>query len=84
MKTEIIKIENSKGIMLSNQLLQQYAFEKEVEIIPKEDGILLKAAKSNPRSGWEEQFEQAIKEGHHPEDEMLEGFSNEFDQSEWT
>jgi antitoxin MazE len=84
MKAKIIKIGNSQGIMLSKQLLQQYDFEKEVEIIPKKDGILLKAAKPHPRSGWREQFEQAFKEGHQPDGELLEGFSNEFDETEWT
>lgn len=84
MKTKIIKIGNSQGIMLSKQLLQQYAFDKEVEIVPKKDGILIKAAKPHSRDGWREQFEQAIKNGHHPEGEMLEGFANEFDETEWT
>ena len=84
MKAKIIKIGNSKGIMLSNQLLQRYAFDKEVEIVPEKEGILLKATKPPTRNGWREQFEKAIEKGHTPDEELLEGFSNEFDKTEWT
>ncbi len=84
MKTKIIKIGNSRGIMLSKHLINQYEFETEVEVIPKRDGILIKPSATFPRAGWEEQFEAAIKKGQQPEKEMLEGFSNEFDNKEWT
>lgn len=70
--------------MLTKQLLQQYEFGAEVELIPKKDGLLLKAGKPHPRSGWEEQFQKAQNEGHQPDKEMLEGFANEFDKKEWT
>lgn len=53
MKTKIIKIGNSKGIMLSRHLLKQYELESEVEIIPKRDGILIKPIAEHPRAGWE-------------------------------
>ena len=84
MKTEIIKIGDAQGIVLSTHLLQQYSLEKEVEVIPKEEGILLQAIRPSLRSGWEQQFERAINDNHLPEGELLEGFSNEFDETEWT
>jgi antitoxin MazE len=84
MKTKIIKIGNSRGIMLSKHLIHQYEFETEAEIIPKRDGILIRPSANFPRAGWEEQFEEAIKKGQQPEKEILEGFSNEFDNKEWT
>jgi len=84
MKTKIIKIGNSRGIMLSKHLIHQYEFETEVELIPKRDGILIRPSANFPRAGWEEQFEAAIKKGPQPEKELLEGFSNKFDTKEWT
>ena len=83
MRTKIIRIGNSKGLMLSKHLIKQYYLEPEVEIVPKRDGILIKSSVSHPRAKWEEQFQQAIKKGHEPEKEMLEGFKNEFDTNEW-
>jgi len=83
-KTKIIKIGNSQGIMLSKQLLNQYEFVKEVEIIPNEEGILIAAIKEKPRQNWDKQFEEAKAAGHLPEGEMLEGFENDFDKNEWT
>jgi antitoxin MazE len=84
MKTKIIRIGNSLGIMLSKNLLQQYELISEVEIVPKRDGILLKPPASDSRAGWEEQFEQALKNAEIPEKEMLGGFANDFDNKDWT
>ncbi len=83
MKTKIIKIGNSKGIMLSKQLINQYELESEVEVIPKKDGIFIRPIKSQPRANWEDQFKKAFEKGQRPEGELLEGFANEFDKTEW-
>ncbi len=37
MKTKIIKIGNSQGILLSKQLLSQYNFQNEVEVLPEQE-----------------------------------------------
>ena len=50
----------------------------------QKEGILIKPAKQQPRSDWEEKFEAVLKKKLHPDKEMLEGFSNEFDKTEWT
>ena len=83
MRVKIIKIGNSKGIMLSKQLLNHHNFENEVELISNEEGILIKPLKNNPRQDWEKQFEDAKAMGDVPEGELLEGFENDFDQNEW-
>jgi antitoxin MazE len=83
MRAKIIKIGNSRGIMLSKQLLNQYAFIKEVEIIPNKEGVLITAIKEKPRQNWDKQFEEAKAMGHEAEGEMLEGFENDFDKNEW-
>ena len=83
MKTKIIKIGNSKGIMLSKHFINQYELENEVELIPKKEGLLIKPIISSPRADWEQRFEEALKNGEISDKEMLEGFSNDFDEKDW-
>jgi len=83
MRAKIIKIGNSRGIMLSKQLINQYAFVKEVEVIPNEEGVLITAIKEKPRQNWDKQFQEAKAIGHEAEGEILEGFENDFDKNEW-
>ncbi|MCW3108801.1 MAG: hypothetical protein JWQ09_3307 [Segetibacter sp.] len=83
MRVKIIKIGNSKGIMLSKQLLNQYAFEKEVEVVPNLEGILIKPVKNKPRQDWDKQFEEAKAKGDEADGELLEGFENDFDKNKW-
>ncbi len=84
MKTKILKIGNSQGILLSKTFLQQYHFENEVEILPQSDGLLIKSVEKSPRHDWELRFQNAIADGHLPDNELLEGFENNFEKSEWT
>jgi antitoxin MazE len=83
MKTRLIKIGNSQGIMLTKTLLRQYEFGTEVEIEAKEEGLLLKPILRKARQGWAEQFAQAATAGETPEEALLDGFTNEFDEAEW-
>lgn len=83
MKTRLIKIGNSQGIMLTKTLLRQYEFGTEVEIEAKEEGLLLKPIQRKARQGWAEQFAQATVADDAPEEALLEGFANEFDKTEW-
>lgn len=83
MRVKIIKIGNSQGIMLSKQLLSQFNFEKEVEVVTSREGILIRPLKDKPRQNWEKQFEEAGSIGDEPDGELLEGFENEFDKNEW-
>lgn len=82
METKLIKIGNSFGIRIPKSLIQQYELSNSIEIDPTEKGILIKPKKTS-REGWEEQFAAAIKEGQQPEDELLEGFNDEFTENEW-
>lgn len=83
MRARIIKIGNSRGIMLSKQLINQYELETEVEVVPEKDGIFIKPVKSQARANWEDQFKKATNQGQLPEGELLEGFANEFDKTGW-
>lgn len=80
---KIIKIGNSRGIMLSKQLISQFNFEREAEIVTNDEGILIKPVKDQPRQSWEKQFEEAMSIEEEQEGELLEGFENEFDKTEW-
>jgi antitoxin MazE len=84
MRTKLKKIGNSKGITLSKSLIEQYQFEEEVEIVPREEGLLIMPVKAKPREEWEKHFKTAIKAGHKPDTSILGGFSNQFDKDEWT
>ncbi len=83
MRTKIVRVGNSQGIILNKSLLQQYGLKEEVEIHPQPEGLLITSVTKATREGWDQQFKAAIAQGHTPEPEMLEGFSNEFDQDEW-
>ncbi len=67
MQADIIKIGNSKGLRLSKAILKKYDIHEKVEIILKEDCIIIKPS-MNPREGWEEQFANMAKQG---DDELL-------------
>ena len=62
MKIPIIRIGNSKGILLSKTLLERYNFGEKLEIHMKQNHIELRPVKS-PRAGWEEKFAQMHKHG---------------------
>ena len=62
MKIPIIKIGNSKGILLSKTIMERYGFKDDAEIVMKRDSIELKAANA-PRQGWDEAFLQMHSKG---------------------
>ena len=82
METKLIKIGNSFGIRIPKSLIQQYELSNHIEIDPTENGILIKS-KKKARAGWEEQLAAAIKNGDQPDDELLEGFTDDFTEKEW-
>lgn len=58
MKAKIIKIGNSKGIRLPNELIKEYHLEEEVTIELREDCIVLKPVVVDPRASWEEMYKK--------------------------
>ncbi|RAJ95873.1 antitoxin MazE [Larkinella arboricola] len=80
----IRKIGNSQGILLPRTVLQQAGIEGAVDIEIAEGALILRAIKKHPRDGWEAAFDEAIQAGDQPDDDLLEGTSNQFDQTEWT
>ena len=83
MRLAVVSIGNSKGIRIPKAVLDKYQIKDSVDVEMRDDALILKPVQ-NPREGWEEQFRQAIANGDLPEGELLEGFSNDFDDNGWT
>ena len=69
MEVPIINIGNSKGIILSKTILEEYGFEDKIEIMMEENHIVLKPV-TPPRQGWDEAFREMHERG---DDELLNG-----------
>ena len=82
METKLIRIGNSFGIRIPKSLIQQYNLTQDIEIDPTSNGILIKA-KPKSRSGWAEQLASAAAQGHQPDDELLEGFTDDLTEEDW-
>lgn len=67
MEVPIIKVGNSRGILLNKTILEKYGFGDKIEIIMKQDHLELKPV-TPPRQGWEEAFKEIHKRG---EDTLL-------------
>jgi antitoxin MazE len=81
MKTELVRIGNSRGIRIPKPIIEQCGLRAAVEVRVENDCLIISAAR-RPRQGWSDAFRAA---GHAAHDElMLESEeSNEFDREEW-
>lgn len=57
MELPVIKIGNSRGIRLSKDLIRKYKITDKVEIVEKDDCIVLKPT-VRPRENWDEAFRE--------------------------
>lgn len=55
MKTNLVKIGNSRGIRLPKPLIEQCGFENEVEMEVQDHTLIIRSA-SEPRKGWDAAF----------------------------
>ncbi len=60
MEISVISIRNSKGIILSDMIIERYQIKDSLELILENDYIILKPKKL-PRVGWEKFFEKMSK-----------------------
>lgn len=81
MKTELVRIGNSRGVRIPKPLIEQCGFGDEVDLRLENECIVISPGRL-PRAGWEEQFLAA---GPATRDErLLESVgANEFDRKEW-
>ncbi len=88
--SKIRAIGNSNGIILSNKILQAAGFSEKtnVTLSVKKGQIIIHEQKENNTPNvhlatWEAQFKQAKKNGAKPDNNLLEGITNNFDENEW-
>ena len=82
MKTNIIRIGNSRGIRIPKALLEQCRLQDEVEL-EVVDGHLVVCASTKPRSGWADAFRHMHEHG---DDALLDRESlpaTQWDKTEW-
>jgi len=58
-RSKIVKIGNSRGIRIPRILLEQAGLSDEVEMIVKDDKLIIQGVRS-PRQGWRGQFAKRL------------------------
>ena len=82
MKTQIVRIGNSKGVRIPKPLLEQTGLQGEVEITA-EDGTLVIRPVRKPREGWAEASKRIAQAG---DDALLDDAPpslSSWDEDEW-
>jgi len=82
MKTQLVKIGNSRGIRLPKSIIEQIGLERDVELEVQSDRIIIRKA-GHPRAGWAEAFREMAARG---DDELIDGDLpplTSFDTEEW-
>jgi antitoxin MazE len=81
MKTELVRIGNSRGIRIPKPIIEQCRLGDTVELHIEDDRLII-SSQRKPRQGWEEAFRAA---GSAEGDELLlESIpANKFDREEW-
>ncbi|MGO9467754.1 MAG: AbrB/MazE/SpoVT family DNA-binding domain-containing protein [Isosphaeraceae bacterium] len=62
MKTRIVRIGNSQGIRIPKPLLEQAGLSGEVEMIARDDSLIIRPAR-RPREGWTAAFQEMARRG---------------------
>ncbi len=77
MEAKIIKIGNSKGIIIPAKFLKLIGLEDRVTIAIENDKMIITATKSKPREGWEEVLAKDIANHGQPKRLIPEFFEDE-------
>lgn len=75
MKARVIKIGNSKGLILNKNILDKYQIENEVNIRLEDDHLLIEPL-NKPRAGWDKLF-KAVKPANEEDNLMPDVFEDE-------
>ncbi len=81
MKTELVRIGNSRGIRIPKPLIEQCGFGETVDVRIERDCLII-SPERRPRESWGDAFRESGDAAH---DELLleTRGSNEFDREEW-
>ena len=80
MKTDLIRIGNSRGVRIPKPLIEQAGLGETVDLRVENDRIVI-AKERRSREGWEKAFRAAT--SNDAEELLLDGAANEFDAKEW-
>jgi antitoxin MazE len=83
MKTNLIRIGNSKGIRIPKSLIEQYQLTGEIELISSGTGLLITSSQK-PRSRWEDLFRTSITGAKEKDGDVWKRISNKFDNEDWS
>jgi antitoxin MazE len=81
MVIQLIKIGNSKGIILPKTILTQMHISNEIVLETVDDAIIIKPSKANNRDNWEEAFKKLMPEKKQKTTSTI--ITNKFDEQEW-
>lgn len=81
MRTELVRIGNSRGIRIPKPIIEQCGFGEIVEVRVERDCLVV-SPERRPRQSWNDAFRASGSAG--SDELMLEGTgSNDFDREEW-
>lgn len=82
MEAMIIKIGNSKGLIIPQKMLKELGTENKVRIETRNGGLFISPI-AKTHNGWAESFKNATSEQESSND-LFEAIENDFDKEEWT
>jgi len=82
MEVSVIKIGNSKGLIIPQKMLKALGTQNKVMIETREGGLFISPI-DETRKGWAESFKNATSE-QEPSKDLFEEIENDFDKEEWT
>lgn len=84
MKTKLIRIGNSQGVRIPKPLIEESGLSEEIEMILRDNEIILRSAEEI-RENWDEAFEEMAQKG---DDLLLDQKDikepSKWDETEWT
>ncbi len=83
MKSQLIRIGNSRGVRLPKAVIEQIGLGDEIELDVRKDEVAIRPVKRKPRAGWAESFKAMAAAG---DDELIDGplpSLTKFDEEEW-
>ena len=82
MKSQLVKIGNSRGIRLPKAVIEQVGLGDEVELEVRPGEVAIRPAKRKPREGWAESFRAMAAAG---DDTLLDEPlpPTQFDEEQW-
>lgn len=82
MEAKIIKVGNSKGIIIPSKFLELIGLKDKVKIEIENDRMIITGPKTAPREGWEEMLSEDVKKHGQPE-RLIPDFFEDEDNSDW-